>query len=571
VERYRSTVDPDTGRRYLPVRLTGTALLRDPILNKGTAFSEGERDRLDLRGLLPPHVTGLPKQVERAYENYQRQPDDLAKYLYLISLQDRNETLFYRLVLEHLPEMVPIVYTPTVGLACQKFSHIYRRPRGLYITRHDCDRMHDVLANAPFSGVAVIVATDNEGILGIGDQGAGGMGIPIGKLALYTLGAGIHPARCLAVCLDVGTKNPTLRNDPLYLGVREERLVGDQYLKVVDAFVNGLREVFPSALLQWEDFSRQTAWTVLNRHRDTICSFNDDIQGTGAMVLAGVLALCRAKGEPLTTQRIVIHGTGAAGSGIANVLRSALAHQGLNRSDVAHSVIALDKDGLIVDGQRGLEPFQRELATPRELLAGWTRSGEHLRLLDVVRNYKPTVLIGTCTTPGEFSEAVVREMARHVQCPGIFALSNPTSKTEVHPKDALRWTEGRALVVTGSPFEPIDIEGQTRVIGQANNVLCFPGIGLGVIATRATRVTDTMLLAAASAVAEQLSNEELRDGNIYPAIRDLRQLSKAVANAVARAAVDAGVADPRISEGAGLSLEERIEEEMWYPDYLPYH
>jgi malate dehydrogenase (oxaloacetate-decarboxylating) len=571
MHRYQPKTDPATGERYLPVRLRGRALMTDPMLNKGTAFTRDERAELGIGGLLPPSVCTIEMQLERVYENYRRQRDDFDRYLYLASLQDRNETLFYRLLSEHVDEMTPIVYTPTVGLACERFSHVYRQPRGLYITPDDRGQMHELLSELPYSEVSVIVATDGEGILGLGDQGAGGMGIPIGKLALYTLGAGIHPTRCLPVCLDVGTGNAQLRSDPLYLGVQRPRLEGDEYYGLLDAFVEAVAEIFPSTLLQWEDFSKQKAWTVLERYRDRLCSFNDDIQGTGAITLAGVLGVCKVDGRGLTEHRFVVHGAGAGGGGIIQVLVAAMLEAGLNAAEARARVIGLDSRGLILANRPGLEAFKHAFAADPALVSDWhLEDPNHITLSDVIANFQPTVLIGTSGQPGCFTEALIREMARHVERPAIFALSNPTSKTEVLPADALAWTEGRALVATGSPFEPVD-HGTTRHrIGQGNNVFCFPGIGLGVIASGARLVTDGMLLAAARAVAGEVPASSVRAGCVYPEMEDLRAVSRAVALAVAQTGISEGLAEGALESTDAEAVAARVDAHMWYPDYLPY-
>lgn len=569
-QHYVPRQDLDTGLEYLPVTTRGSALRTNSLLNKGTAFPENERDQLDLRGLLPPAVASIEQQLARVIDGYRKQPNDLARYLYLIALQDRNETLFYRFLLSHLEELTPIVYTPTVGEACQRFSHIYRQPRGLHITPADRNRMAEVLSHVVSPDVAVIVVTDGEGILGIGDQGAGGIGISIGKLTLYTAAAGIHPARCLPVCLDVGTDNPVLRNDPFYLGVRAPRLRGSPYFRLLDAFVEGVDQRFPGAIVQWEDLSRQNAWTVLERYRDRICSFNDDIQGTGAVALAGLQVAEQITGRSLADQRICVLGTGAGGGGIIVTLLTALQSSGLSRSQALERIIGIDSHGPVLSSRPHLQPFKRAFARDPAVLNGWAvRNPDHFELYDVVKNFKPTVLIGTSGKPGAFSEEVVREMASHCDRPIILALSNPTSKTEVHPKDALAWTDGRALIGTGSPFSPVEINGRTQVIGQGNNVFCFPGIGLGVLASGASRVTDEMLQAAARGLAEQVTQEQRSQGQLFPPISEIRMISFGVAKAVAQAAMDAGVVpDAEALEEEGL--EHRIHSDVWYPEYVPY-
>lgn len=568
---YQTRTDPATGEPYLAVNRRGRALINDPMLNKGTAFTPAERAQLGIDGLLPPAVFTIDQQLERIYENYQRQPSDIDRYMYLAALQDRNETLFYRLLSEHVEEMTPIVYTPTVGLACQSFSHIYRKPRGLYITQAHAGRMRAVLDEAPFSEVAVIVATDGEGILGLGDLGAGGMGIPIGKLSLYALGGGIHPARCLPVCLDVGTNNVQLRNDPLYLGVQQPRLQGDDYYALLDEFVDAVAEVFPGVLLQWEDFSRQKAWTVLERYRERVCSFNDDIQGTGAITLAGVHGVCALTGRALADHRFLVHGAGAGGGGIMHVLLAALVDSGLAPAEARSRVLGIDSRGLMLADRKNLEAFKQQLAADPALVSGWKLDDrDNIQLEDVVANYHPTVLIGTSGQAGSFTEDVVRGMAAHVERPALFALSNPTSKTEVNPADALAWTDGRALVTTGSPFDPVEHDGVRHRIGQGNNVFCFPGIGLGVIASGARLVTDGMLLAAARAVADAVRQSDLEAGCVYPEVHHLRSVSRSVAEAVAAAAISEGLAAESRADTDPEAVAGRVAAQMWHPEYLPY-
>jgi len=558
--------DPVDGRQYLPVAAKGLAVMNDPLLNKGSAFTECERDALGLHGLLPPHVGDIETQLARVREGYDRQPDDLARYLALIALQDRNETLFYRFLIENLEEMLPIVYTPTVGEACRRFSHIYRQPRGVYVTAADVGRMDQVLANVPAEDVSVIVATDGEGILGIGDQGAGSIGISIGKLTLYTVAAGIHPAGCLPVCIDVGTDNAELRADPLYMGTDAPRLRGEPYFAVIDAFVDAVQRRYPHALLQWEDLSRQNAWTVLARHRDRICSFNDDIQGTSAVVVAGMRAAAKITGRALRDERICLYGLGAAGGGILHLLTEAMGRDGLAKVEARERFLALDSQGPVLSSRARLADYKQPFARdPRVLTQEGGPDPRGLDLLQVIQRYKPTVLIGTSGHAGSFTEPVMRAMAANVERPVVLALSNPTSRSEVLPEDALRWTDGRVLFATGSPFPPVGTGASQRVISQGNNVLCFPGIGLGVVAAGATRVTDGMLLAAAEALAAEVTPEQLACGEIYPSLLELRTISANVALAVARAAVHEGVARTEMGE-----LVQRIADEVWYPDYVPY-
>ena len=501
MERYGLTRDSeDRPRLECPYR--GTRLLRHPLYTKGTAFTEEERFAFGLEGLLPHHTSTIEEQEERVYENIVRKTDSLEKYVGLAALQDRNERLFYRLIVDHLEEFLPIVYTPTVGRACQEWSHIYRRARGLWITPGHRGRIREVLDNAPFEDVRLIVVTDNERILGLGDQGAGGMGIPVGKLALYTAAAGIPPWQTLPVSLDVGTDNVALLDDPLYLGWRARRLRGPEYDVLVDEFVEAVKARFPRTLLQWEDFKKVNAFRLLDRHQKSLPSFNDDIQGTAAVVVAGILAGARATGVPLAEQRVVLLGAGAAGIGIARLLRRTLEDAGVRGEALTRATANLDTHGLVVDDQAIADEHKRPFAWPRAMADAQGLGAKQPRdLLAVVRALKPTVLIGTSGEPGTFSEEVVREMARHVERPLVFPLSNPTSQSEAVPADVLAWTGGRALVATGSPFAPVDFAGRTFRIGQANNVFVFPGVGLGAIASEAREVTENMFAAAAAALA----------------------------------------------------------------------
>jgi malic enzyme len=557
----------------------GAELLENPLLNKDTAFDESERDAFGLRGLLPSRVATIDEQVSLELEHIRRKSDDLEQYIGLSSLQDRNETLFYRVLLENLEEFLPIVYTPTVGRACQSFSHILRRPRGLWITPADKDRIPDLLRNArPKSSsggvgvddVRLIVATDNERILGLGDQGAGGMGIPVGKLSLYTAGAGIYPAHTLAVSLDVGTDNEELLADPLYAGYRQHRLRGSDYDDFLEAFVAAILDVCPRAVLQWEDFKQHNAIRILDRYRHRIASFNDDIQGTGAVVLAGVLAAVRAVGRPLAEQRFVFLGAGAAGTGIARTIRAALMAEGLDAASAKRAIVTVDTKGLVFGDRDQLDDDKREFALNSEELNAYgfvdLSPDARLDLAAVVARVKPTILIGTSGVPGAFTEAAVREMARHTDRPVLFPLSNPTAKTEAIPADILAWTEGRALIATGSPFDPVRLNGSDRVIGQANNVFIFPGLGLGAIVAEAREITDEMFLLAARTLAEMVAPERLAVGALYPSVSDLRRVSREIAAKVVCQSRDCGVGRLyRDDEVAGA-----VESAMWYPEYLPY-
>ncbi len=552
----------DGDRRQKP---SGVDLLADPVLNKDLAFDDDERDRLGLRGLLPPRVLTIDEQVALELEHLRRKrEDDLEQYIGLAALQDRNETLFYRLLVENIEEFMPIVYTPTVGRACQQFSHVMRRARGLWITPLDSGRMVELLRNTRTADVKLVVATDNERILGLGDQGAGGMGIPVGKLSLYTAGAGIHPSLTLPVSLDVGTDNPDLLTDPLYVGYRHPRLRGQAYDEFIEEFVEAIDKVFPHAVLQWEDFKQHNAILVLDRYRHRVASFNDDIQGTAAVVLAGILAALRLLDESLRDQRIVFVGAGAAGVGIARLLRAAIERDGADRLTVEHAIAMLDTHGLVYAGRTPIDSDKLEVALSADTMAfhGFTGDGP-FDLEDVIRNVKPTILIGTSGTAGSFTEGAIREMARHARIPIVLPLSNPTSKTEAIPSDILEWTDGRAVVATGSPFPPVEIEGRSRIIGQANNVFIFPGVGLGAIVGQAREITDEMFLLAAYTLAELVTDERLAAGAIYPPVSALRDVSRAVAIRVVCQARDCGVGRHLHDE----QIEAAVDAAMWLPAY----
>ncbi|HET9248749.1 MAG TPA: NAD-dependent malic enzyme [Actinomycetota bacterium] len=551
----------------VPVPYRGHQLLEQPLLNKDTAFTERERQVFGLRGLLPPRVRTLDEQVALEIAKNRRKGDTLERFIGLAALQDRNETLFYRLLLDNLEELMPIVYTPVVGQACQEYSHILRRARGLWLTPDDLDRIPELLANARHEDVRLIVATDNERILGLGDQGSGGMGIPVGKLALYTAGAGIHPSLTLPVSLDVGTDNEALLDDPDYFGHRQPRLRGPAYDAFIEAFVEGVIEVFPHAVLQWEDFKQHNAIRLLDRYRHRITSFNDDIQGTAAVVVAGIRSALRVLDEPLQAQRFVFLGAGAASIGIARLTRAQMLREGLPEADVRRAIVVLDSRGLTYRGRTPLDADKEEFALGPDEMAGYGfEPGTTYGLEEVVRRVGPSFLIGTSGTPGTFTEVAIREMAAHARTPVILPLSNPTSKTEAAPEDILEWTDGRALIATGSPFPPVTRGERTHTIGQANNAFCFPGIGLGALVAEAREITDEMFLSAAEALAAAVPQERLQQGALYPNQSDLRLASREVAIAVARAARDGGV-------GRHLNddeLELAVDTMMWEPRYRPY-
>ncbi len=542
-------------------------LLETPLLNKGTAFTEEERSALRLHGLLPPQVETLDEQVGRAYRAFQRKPDDLERHIYLRALQDTNEVLFYRLLLDHMEEMMPIVYTPVVALGCQEFSHIYRRPRGLILPYPLRDALPGLLRNRPNAEVDVIVVTDGERILGIGDQGAGGLGIPIGKLSLYTLIGGIRPERTLPILLDVGTNNPERLQDPEYLGWRHERVRDAEYFDFIDRFVRAVKQELPHVCLQWEDFAVQHARPILERYRDELLTFNDDIQGTAAVVLGAVLGGVRATGAPIQDQVVAILGAGSAGLGVADYLKDAMVHAGLPDSEARRRFWFVNSKGLLHAGRSDLTPDQQRYAQPAEPVGdGPVEPGKSIGLATVVERAHPTILIGLSTVGGAFTEPIVREMARHVARPIILPLSNPTQRSEAVPGDLLTWTEGRALVATGSPFPSVSYAGRTIRVAQCNNVYIFPALGLGIIASKARRVTDGMILAAAQALGENSPAAKDPEAPLLPGIADLRALALEIAVAVGLAAQRDGVA-PFCPPP---ELTERVVATRWTPGYPLY-
>ncbi|MGZ4151862.1 MAG: NAD-dependent malic enzyme [Actinomycetota bacterium] len=549
------------------VPFKGAELLEHPLLNKDTAFTDPEREVFALHGLLPTRVLTIEEQAILEVEKIRRKGEPLEQFIGLAALQDRNETLFYRVLVENLEEFMPIVYTPVVGRACQEYSHILRRSRGLWLTPDDIDRIPELLRNARHEDVRLIVVTDNERILGLGDQGAGGMGIPVGKLALYTAGAGIFPALTLPISLDVGTDNPKLLEDPYYLGYRKPRLRGERYDEFVEAFVEAVCDVFPHAILQWEDFKQHNAIRLLDRYRHRVTSFNDDIQGTSAVVLAGIFTALRHLNEPMGAQRFVFLGAGAAGIGIARLVRAQMKREGVPETDIRRAIVMLDSNGLTFEGRTPLDDDKREFALDAELMAHFGFTGaERYSLETVIRHVRPTMLLGTSGTPGTFTEGAIREMGRHVKTPIVFPMSNPTSKTEAQPADILEWTEGRAIIATGSPFEPVPVDGKPRLIGQANNAFCFPGIGLGAIVAEAREVTDAFFLAAAEACADSVPAETLEAGSLYPNQSQLREVSREIARRIVRVARDAGVGRVIADE----EVDAAIDAMMWWPAYAPY-
>ncbi len=544
-------------------RPRGEQVLRDPMQNKDAAFTLEERRQLGLDGLLPAAVQSIEQQVALALENIFAKSDPLEQYIGLIALMDRNETLFYRVLLENLERLTPIVYTPTVGQACQRYSHIYRRPRGLFITPEDRGHIVQRLRNFSERDIRLIVVTDNERILGLGDQGAGGMGISIGKLILYTVGAGIHPAHCLPVSLDVGTDNAALLEDQFYLGYRARRLRGADYDSFVEEFVEAVRTVFPHALLQWEDFKKGNAIRLLERYAGRLASFNDDIQGTAAVTLAGVFSGLNSLQQPIREQRFLLVGTGAAGVGIGQLLKTALQADGLNASAAQRRLLFLDSGGLVVSSRSDLEKHKRSVAwQPEELASAGFASPLPHRLEEVIEIFRPTVLIGTTGRAGEFTPAALRALAKHCQRPLIFPLSNPTANTECTPTEAIQNSDGRALVATGSPFEPVLFGGRKHVIGQCNNAFIFPGVGLGALIARVGRVTDSMFLAAAKTLADFTGQTDCA-GALYPSLNHLRAISRAIGFKVAQTARDEGIGRSYTDEALNAELDRFI----WYPDY----
>ncbi|MGF1845115.1 NAD-dependent malic enzyme [Vibrio clamense] len=553
-------------KRPLYISYAGSALLSTPLLNKGSAFSASERSSFNLNGLLPETTETIQEQVGRAYQQYCNFENDMDKHIYLRNIQDTNETLFYRLVQNHVSEMMPIIYTPTVGAACENFSNIYRRGRGLFISYPNRDKIDDLLNNAANHNVKIIVVTDGERILGLGDQGIGGMGIPIGKLALYTACGGISPAYTLPIVLDVGTNNPQRLADPMYMGWRHPRITGADYDAFVEEFIQAVQRRWPDALIQFEDFAQKNAMPLLERYKDRICCFNDDIQGTAAVTVGSLISACKAAGSKLSDQRITFLGAGSAGCGIAEAIIAQMVSEGIDDAQARSQVYMVDRWGLLQEGMPNLLDFQQRLVQNSANTKDWESEGTDYSLLDVMKNAKPTVLIGVSGAPGLFSKDVIQEMHKHCERPIVFPLSNPTSRVEATPNDILRWTDGQALVATGSPFDPVMHNGQRFPIAQCNNSYIFPGIGLGVLAVNASRVTDAMLMESSRALATCSPLAINGTGALLPPLEEIHLVSKKIAFAVAKKAIEEGVALEITDEALQLA----IDQQFWQPVYRRY-
>ena len=551
---------------FLYIPYAGPALLETPLLNKGSAFTERERKSFNLLGLLPPRYESIEEQVERAYMQYSSFSEPLNKHIYLRAIQDNNETLFYRLVQQHIEEMMPIIYTPTVGEACEQFSEIYRSSRGLFISYEERHMLQDILRNATKRKVKVIVVTDGERILGLGDQGIGGMGIPIGKLSLYTACGGISPAYTLPVMLDVGTNNPKLLDDPMYMGARHPRISQEQYDEFLDIFINEVQRRWPEAMIQFEDFAQPNAMPLLKRYRDKVCCFNDDIQGTAEVALGTILAACKARGAKLSDKKVVFVGAGSAGCGIAEMLVQQMQFEGLSESQARANVFMVDRFGLLTEGMEGLRDFQQLLQQPLSNLAQWQYSGEYASLLDVVNCAKPDLLIGVSGQPGLFTEQVIRAMQQHCETPIIFPLSNPSRQVEARPEQVIEWTNGNVVIATGSPFAPVQYQGRSYPIAQCNNSYIFPGIGLGVIASKARLISDEMLMAASNALAEASPLAKGESSDLLPPLTQITQLSKSIAFAVAKVAMEQDLALTLSDE----VLKEKIDRNFWKAEYRAF-
>jgi malate dehydrogenase (oxaloacetate-decarboxylating) len=555
------------GNGYLEVHLKGIDLLRIAATNKGTAFTDRERRDLGLDGLLPPHIVDMKHQLERLYRSFKQQPDDMAKYQFLRSLQERSEFAYYGLLEQHLEEMMPIIYTPTVGKAVQQYSSLYQSPRGITLSSDNIDRADNVMSNYPWGDVRMIVATDSSAILGIGDQGHGGLAICIGKLALYTAGCGVSPFHTMPVNLDVGTDRHDLLQDPSYLGIHQARLRGDEYFALVDKFVDAVQKRWPKAVIQWEDFAKNVAFEVLQRYKDKIPCFNDDIQGTGAVVLAGLLAACHKKDERLKDQRVAVVGAGAGGVGVARAIIEGMIKEGLSEHEARQRMFVFDARGLVVEGVT-TDDYKLQVSQYQDTYQNWTIAGDVPQLMEVIEQGKPTVLLGLSGISGLFSQPIVETMAENSTQPIIFPLSNPTSNCEALPDDIIKWTNGKAIVASGSPFADVVYEDQTHVIGQGNNAFIFPGLGFATIVGKCTRISDDMIIESAYALAEYTIEKYAEHGLIFPPVADLQEASIRVAARVLQQAIKDGSSR---NEAIDIdNIEDFIRTRMWWPDYLPF-
>lgn len=556
---------PTTGERYIATSLLGYQLLEQPFFNKGTAFSPEERAELKLAGLLPPAVATIDAQLNRAYEEFNNKNTPLEKHIYLNSLHDRNETLFFRLLQTHITEMLPLVYTPTVGEAIMKYSHIYRRPRGLYITYPEIDRIDDILDQRQFENIDLVCVTDGERILGLGDQGGGGIGITVGKLTLYTVCAGVDPTTTLAIGLDVGTNNQQLLDDSQYLGWRHQRISGAEYDEFIEKFVSAIMRKFPKVLLHWEDFGKEHATRILHKYQQRLCTFNDDIQGTGAVTSATLMAAMAMIGEKVSDQRVVFFGAGTAAVGVADQIMTAMMREGLPEAEARSRFYLIDSRGLQYQGREHISDFQQPFAQPKANLDNWQISdSSKITLEEVVKNVHPTILIGVSSQPGLFTREIVTQMASDVKRPIIFPLSNPTSRSEAKPEDLIQWTEGRAIVATGSPFPNVNYQGQSYTITQCNNSFIFPALGLAAIATKPKNITNEMIYVAAKALSECAPVHTAKNGSLLPALEEARAVCRKIALAVGKEAYKSGLAQ----SGSLEELEQRLDAHTWFPDYV---
>lgn len=559
-------VQPTSSNKAYQISLSGFGLLNSPRFNKGTAFTDHERDVFGLHGLLPPHVGTMDEQMERRVQAFREQPNAFHKYSFLRELQNTNETLFYALLLRNIEEMLPVVYTPTVGEGCQRFSEIWRKPRGLFLSYPNKHRIDQILSHRRYDGVKCIVVSDGERILGLGDQGAGGMGIPIGKMALYTALGGIHPEHCLPILLDVGTDNEDRLKSPIYIGWTHPRVRGEEYDDFVDVFVSSVKKRWPHVLLQWEDFAGSNATRLLARYKDQLCTFNDDIQGTAAVATATLLSAINVTGVPLEQQKIVVFGFGTAAIGITTLLMQFMQEKGVSEQEARNRFYAIDRYGLITENGKDVRPEQLPYARKEQEVRSWRQAGREITLLDVICHTQPSLLIGVSGQAGAFTEEAVREMAKHTVRPVIFPLSNPTSRCEATPQDLVDWTEGRALIGTGSPFEPVRIWGKKIRIDQTNNSYIFPGLALGIIASKAKRVTDAMVMAAAKELVRLAPTQKDKKASLLPPLSDSRQISLSIAQAVGRQAMQDGQSQLSGEE----NLDRELQANIWEPVYVPY-